>query len=129
MVMITWKCASDSFMILHVIDKVCSSCCCLFIHSMVTHQSATDGVTAGVETQCGECFYQWPVAMQCLSQEERRTGVCLPKCLKGQMSDREIFCKTEATGERTLQKVDATMVRKVRPEEETRDKLKKRVEM
>lgn len=62
----------DGFMILHVIDKVCSSCCCLFIHSMVTHQSATDGATAGVETQCGECFYQWPVAMQCLSQEERK---------------------------------------------------------
>lgn len=41
------------------------------------YQSATDGVTAGVETQCRECFYQWPVAMWCLSQEERRTGDCL----------------------------------------------------
>lgn len=64
---------------------------------MVTDQSATDGATAGVETQCGECFYQWPVAMRCLSQE-RRTGVCLRKCPRGQMSDWETFCRTEPTG-------------------------------
>lgn len=84
-------------MSLNTTDKICSSCCCLLIHSMVTDQSATDGATAGVETQCGECFYQWPVAMRCLSQE-RRTRVCLHKCPRGQMSDWETFCRTEPTG-------------------------------
>lgn len=33
------------------------------MHSMASQQSATDGASAGLETQGVVCFYQWPVAM------------------------------------------------------------------
>lgn len=58
---------------------------------MATHQSTTDGVAVGVETQCGECFYQWSVAMRCLSQEGRRSVETVWMCPRGQMSDWETF--------------------------------------
>lgn len=64
---------------------------------MVTQQSATDGVSAGLETLSVVCFYQWPVAMPCLSHRERKTEVCLNNCPQGQLSDWETFYRTELT--------------------------------
>lgn len=64
---------------------------------MVTQQSATDGVSAGLETPSAECFYQWLVAMLHLSQGDRKTKVSLNKCPQGQLFGSKSFCRTELT--------------------------------
>lgn len=64
---------------------------------MVTQQSATDGVSAGLEKPSAECFYQWLVAMLHLSQGDRKTKVSLNKCPQGQHFGSKSFCRTELT--------------------------------
>lgn len=57
---------------------------------MVTQQSATDGVSAGLDTRGVLCFYWWPVAMQCLSHGERKTEACLNKHPQAQLFNWEL---------------------------------------